>query len=96
MVKRCKVGDRAFIIKSDSPENIGKIVLVVDVGGWGDWIVKTEGSLLRVNTGYIHPNGKKFIIKTIRWAPDSETFDDRLMPIRGEPEKESEREKEVA
>lgn len=91
MVKRCKIGDRAFIVKSPFPENIGKIIIVIGIGALKDWFVRSEGSQLRcskhIATGEIVGQGVD---------SHGEVNDDQLRPIRGEPEKESEKEKEVA
>ena len=45
---RCKIGDRAFIVKSLFLANVGRIVEVVDYDrGELDWEVRSEGSPLR-------------------------------------------------
>lgn len=87
-MKRCKIGDRAFIIKSRFPENIGKIVKVIDRSkhAFTDWLIESEGTPIKAVT----------LFGQIRYGACINASDSWLMPIRGEPEKESEREKEVA
>lgn len=91
-MKRCKIGDRAFIIKSRFPENIGKIVRVIGQAEFMDWRVESEGSPIKVIS--VDKNGN--VRKNAHWKMRGSCSDGALMPIRGEPEKESEKEKEVA
>ena len=82
----CKPGDLAFIIRSDFPENIGRIVRVVKYAGVATfrragtlylWVVEAQGSPLRgkwLNSGVISSEFTSL-------APDAD-----LRPIRPEPE----------
>lgn len=90
-MKRCKIGDRAFIIKSRFEENIGKIVRIMRQGTILDWHCESEGLPLR--TRVVDASGHAI---GYGLEMECEGSDDALMPIRGEPEKEPEKEKEVA
>jgi hypothetical protein len=96
MAKRCKIGDRAFIIRSRFQENLGKIVRVVGPGMSIDWVVESEGSPL-VIVGIVVNRAGEFIGYT-KPSTDmrSEAYDSALLPIRGESEKEAERKKAMA
>lgn len=87
-MKRCKIGDRAFIINSDFPENLGKIVKIVNRSKYyfADWLIESEGSPIKAVN----------LFGEACYGPRVNVLDSRLIPIRGELEKESEKEKEVA
>ena len=80
----CKPGDLAFIVRSDFPENIGRIVRVVAASGnwtyasgtYFNWEVAVIGSPLTGN------KDGRYVKDTAGIIPDS-----FLRPIRPEPER---------
>lgn len=71
-MKRCRVGDRALIIKSTFPENLGAEVIVTREGLFFDWVIEGVNKFIQTATGQKKEVGSR---------------DDSLMPIRPSDEK---------
>ncbi len=52
---RCKVGDLAFVVAADHPENIGRIVEVVESCSFelDAWWIRPVGSPHKTDNGYV-------------------------------------------
>lgn len=78
---RCQIGDLAWIIRSDLPENIGRVVRVVGVGDdAGEWCVEpASGRRIKgFNVfGIVREGGQVFV------------WDEALCPIRPDESHES-------